>query len=64
MEGIKVKRIRQSLQLTQEEFAHRLGVTLCTVNRWENNKTMPSRLAKKQIQQLMIQEGLSNKVEE
>lgn len=64
MESIKVKRIRQSLKLTQEEFAHRLGVTLCTVNRWENNKTIPSRLAKKQIQQLMTQEGLSYRVEE
>ncbi len=52
MDGYQVKKIRLSLNLTQEEFAHRLGVTLCTVNRWENNKTMPSRLAKKQIQVL------------
>jgi putative transcriptional regulator len=64
MEGIQVKRIRQSMQLTQEEFAHKLGVTLCTVNRWENNRTIPSRLAKKQIQHLMTQEGLPYRVEE
>lgn len=50
MEGRKIKRIRQSLGLTQEEFAHRLGVTLCTVNRWENNKSMPSRLAELQLE--------------
>jgi putative transcriptional regulator len=50
MEGRKIKRIRQSLGLTQEEFAHRLGVTLCTVNRWENNKSIPSRLALKQLE--------------
>jgi putative transcriptional regulator len=49
-EGRKIKRIRQSLGLTQEEFAHRLGVTLCTVNRWENNKSVPSRLANKQLE--------------
>lgn len=49
MDGYEVKKIRLSLDLTQEEFAHRVGVTLCTVNRWENNKTLPSRLAKKQI---------------
>jgi len=50
MEGRKIKKIRQSLGLTQEEFAHRLGVTLCTVNRWENNKSVPSRLALLQLE--------------
>ena len=50
MEGRKIKRIRLSLGLTQEEFAHRLGVTLCTVNRWENNKSIPNRLALKQLE--------------
>lgn len=58
MDGNEVKRIRMALNLTQEEFAHRLGVTLCTVNRWENNRTLPSRLAKKQIQQLANSERL------
>ncbi|MCJ7813264.1 helix-turn-helix domain-containing protein [bacterium] len=54
MDGNDVKKIRLSLNLTQEEFAHHLGVTLCTVSRWENNKTSPSRLALKQIQRLAI----------
>ena len=53
MESIKVKKIRLALGLTQEEFAHQLGVTLSTVNRWENGRTTPSRLAKKQIEMLM-----------
>ena len=52
MEGIKIREIRQSLGLTQEEFAHKLGVTLCTVNRWENNKSVPSRLALKQLERI------------
>ena len=52
MDGKDVKEIRLSLELTQEEFARRLGVTLCTVNRWENNKVSPSRLAKKQLQRV------------
>jgi DNA-binding transcriptional regulator YiaG len=60
MDGSQVKEIRKLLHLTQEEFAHRLGVTLCTVNRWENAKTIPSRLAKKQIQQFIHQEGLND----
>ena len=54
MDGNKVKRIRLSMELSQEEFAHRLGVTLCTVNRWENNKATPSRLAKMQLQRLAV----------
>lgn len=52
MDGKQVKALRMLLGLTQEEFAHRLGVTLCTVNRWENNKVVPSRLAILQLQRL------------
>ncbi|MBN2031603.1 helix-turn-helix domain-containing protein [bacterium] len=52
MNSHDVKKIRLSLHLTQEEFAHCLGVTLCTVSRWENNRSSPSRLALKQIQRL------------
>lgn len=50
MNGNQIKNLRQRLGMTQEEFAHRLGVTLCTVNRWENNKSEPSRLAKLQLE--------------
>jgi putative transcriptional regulator len=50
MNGIQIRNLRQRLGLTQEEFAHRLGVTLCTVNRWENNKSEPSRLAQLQLE--------------
>jgi putative transcriptional regulator len=52
MQGEQIKELRIRLGLTQEEFAHRLGVTLCTVNRWENNKSVPSRLALKQIERI------------
>ncbi len=52
MDGQNIKKLRISLHMTQEEFAHQLGVTLCTVNRWENNKSTPSRLAVKQLKQL------------
>jgi putative transcriptional regulator len=52
MHGEQIKELRIRLGLTQEEFAHRLGVTLCTVNRWENKKSIPSRLAVKQLEQI------------
>lgn len=33
------------MQLTQEDFAHLIGVTFSTVNRWENGKSTPNRIA-------------------
>jgi putative transcriptional regulator len=44
-----VKEVRRQLQLSQEDFAHALGVSFATINRWENGKTLPSRLAHKQF---------------
>ena len=47
MDGVEIRRLRKHLNLTQEEFAHEIGVTFATVNRWENRKSKPSRLALK-----------------
>ena len=41
----RVKRLRQRMQLTQEEFAQIVGAVVSTVNRWENGRKTPSRLA-------------------
>ena len=41
----QVKAVRKALNLSQEELAHALGVSFATVNRWENGKTNPSKLA-------------------
>jgi len=41
----KVREIRKQLSLSQEELAQTLGVSFATVNRWENGKTTPSKLA-------------------
>lgn len=41
-----VKDIRTQLGISQEELARALGVSFATVNRWENGKTYPSRLAR------------------
>lgn len=43
----KVKYVRTTLKLSQEDFAHELGVSFATINRWENGSYNPSRLAKK-----------------
>lgn len=44
-----VKEVRRQLALSQEELAHALGVSFATVNRWENGKTIPSKLAQRQF---------------
>ena len=51
----KVKRLRQQLGLTQKDLANELGVSFATVNRWENEKTLPSKLAERQFEQLVAQ---------
>lgn len=46
-----IKEVRRQLALSQEELAHALGVSFATVNRWENGKTVPSKLAQRQFEQ-------------
>lgn len=36
-----IKALRNRLELTQEQFAAKVGVTYGTVNNWENGKRMP-----------------------
>ncbi len=45
-----VKEVRRQLGLSQEELAHALGVSFATVNRWENGRTAPSKLALRQFE--------------
>jgi DNA-binding transcriptional regulator YiaG len=53
--GSPVHDLRRRLQMTQEEFAHAIGVTVSTVNRWENGHIEPSRLARRAIEGLAAQ---------
>jgi len=45
-------KLRTNLGLTQEQFAAKIGVTVSTVNRWENDKGKPSPLAMLRIKRL------------
>lgn len=51
----KIKDLRKRLNLSQEEFAQKLGVSFTSVNRWENGQAKPSKLAKKQIEAFIRQ---------
>ncbi len=52
-----VREVRTRLGLTQEKFAARLGVTLPTINRWENGRTKPSPLAVRTLRDLVAGMG-------
>jgi DNA-binding transcriptional regulator YiaG len=47
-----IKRLRNQLGLTQEQFAAKVGVTFSTVNRWEAGRCKPSPLAWREIERL------------
>ena len=44
-----VREVRRQLEISQEELAHELGVSFATINRWENGKTTPFKLARAQF---------------
>jgi putative transcriptional regulator len=47
----EIKHLRQVAGLSQEGFARELGISFATVNRWENNRAVPSRLAQRILEQ-------------
>ena len=49
---MEIKQLREKLGLTQEQLAHKLGVTVKTVNRWERGKSKPSPMAKMLLSEL------------
>lgn len=57
--GSLIKRLRARFAMTQEEFAHALGITVSTVNRWENGHSAPSKLARASITGLAERRGCS-----
>jgi len=56
-EGNLIRILRRQLGVTQEEFAHEVGVAVSSVNRWENAHTEPNRLAWKAIAGLARRRG-------
>ncbi len=53
MTTFDIKKIRAKLNMTQQELAVALGVSLSTVANWESGRSNPSRLAITQIQGLL-----------
>jgi len=57
--GTRIRELRVKLDMTQEEFAHALGITVSTVNRWENSHSEPSKLARASIVGLAEKRGVT-----
>ena len=48
----ELRQLRQQQGWSQEDLARKLGVSFATVNRWENGKTKPSKMAQSLINKI------------
>jgi len=47
-----IVRLRAKLNISQTELAELLGVSFTSINRWENGKYEPTKIAKIKLQEL------------
>lgn len=47
-----IKQIRENLNMSQTELAEQLNVTFATVNRWENGRAVPNKLAQTKLYEI------------
>ncbi len=57
-----IKLARQKTFLTQEAFSKKLGVSLSSVIRWENGKSVPNLSAMKKLKRFFDENQLSYEV--
>ena len=56
-----VKMVREKMNMSQEDLARALNVSFATINRWENGKTRPNKMAKQVFISFCEQNGISIK---
>jgi putative transcriptional regulator len=54
----KIKKLREVLLITQQELADLLGVSIVTVNRWENGKYEPTMKEKRKLAKLFLENSI------
>ncbi len=54
-----IKAIRAAANMSQEQFAATLGTTPLSINRWENGKTLPNRMAQTQLYNFCLENKIS-----
>jgi DNA-binding transcriptional regulator YiaG len=42
----QVRFVREKMKISQEDLARALNVSYATINRWENSKTKPNKMAR------------------
>jgi putative transcriptional regulator len=55
----KVRELRKKKEWAQEDLAREMGVSLSTVQRWENKGGNPTRLARRELKKLFLEAGIS-----
>jgi transcriptional regulator with XRE-family HTH domain len=54
----KVRELRKRKGWPQEDLAREMGVSLSTVQRWENKGGEPTRLARRELKKLFQEAGI------
>ena len=54
----KVRELRRRKEWVQEDLAREMGVSLSTVQRWENRGGNPTRLARRELKKLFNDAGI------
>ncbi len=57
MKPDRIRHLRKALDLTQQQFAERLGVSFVTLNRWENGQSKPSVMGLAKLRELAARES-------
>jgi putative transcriptional regulator len=56
-----IREIRGKIGWSQEDLAREIGVSLSTVQRWEQSGTKPSRLACRELERVLHKHALTDK---
>lgn len=57
---ILIKKLRDRLGLTQEQFAQKVGVTFSTINNWEKGTRTPHPFLFQRLLEMAEEAGLKN----
>lgn len=60
--GEIVKTVRIALGITQEQLARDLNISFSTINRWENGRTIPSKLARMRLVEYCSQQNVNDAI--
>ncbi len=56
--SVIIKKARKEAKLSQEEMANAMNVSFSTINRWENKRTMPTKLARVAFENFCKEKGI------